>query len=327
MAEGEFSHIVTENFKFRMLIQTLGVERQRMKKLLNTQKAILLLKERILRFSLISQTSVKVVLNTGFLITFVWGVLGLSAGTISFGMMSAFLQLVGRVQNPMIGLLGFFPSFVSFGVSLERIGDILSVNRTFDDRDQCLIDKVDMLEFKNVSFKYEDVNILNDINLSLRRGESTAILGGSGRGKTTMIRLLLSVITPQQGQINLYFDNQVKALNNRFKHNFGYVPQGDRLFSGTILENLMIGEQVISDEKINQALYNACAEFVYELPEGLNTVIGESGFGLSEGQAQRIAIARTLLRETPVWLFDEITSSLDPSTSEKLILRLKNIAL
>lgn len=319
--EGSLSHIINENLKFRMLIKSLGVEGERWSKLTSIQDDILELKNKVLRFSLVSQTMVKATVSTGFLFTFIWGVLGLNAGTISFGTMTAFLQLVGRVQNPMLGLLGFFPSFVSFGVSVERIQEIL--NGPIVDNDKIVkVENIEKLEIANVSFRYEDRFILNNISLILKKGENTAILGASGRGKTTLIRLLLSVISPQKGTVNLYYNELVKPLNASYRTNFGYVPQGDKLFSGTILDNLIIGRTDVPQVDVENALYNACAEFVYDLPQGLNTVVGESGYGLSEGQAQRIAIARTLLRDSPIWLFDEVTSSLDRVTSQILMERL-----
>lgn len=320
--ESTLSHVITENLKFRMLIKTLGVERQRWEKVSASQDDVLSLKTKLLNFSLVSQTVIKVVVNTGFLFTLIWGVFGLNAGTITFGMMTAFLQLVGRVQGPMIGLIGFFPSFVSFGVSVERVQEVL-FGKEEEQMLQIKLANIDSVEICNVSFKYHENEVLRDINLHLKRGESVAVLGSSGRGKTTLIRLLLSVIKPQTGELKLHFNNKVVELDDRYKTNFGYVPQGDRLFSGTIRENLVFGDESISEEIIKSALYYSCAEFVFDLPEGLDTVIGESGLGLSEGQNQRIAIARTLIRDTPIWLFDEVTSSLDLATSKLLMERLK----
>lgn len=320
--EGMLSHVINENLKFRMLIRTLGIERDRSTKMNGTQSEIVGLKTEILNFSMISQTIVKMTISSGFLFTFIWGVFGLQSGSISFGTMTAFLQLVGRIQNPMLGILGFLPSFVAFAVSVERVREVLhgSLN---DATEQQRISNLERVEINGLSFKYGDKNVLEDVNLKLLKGESTAIVGASGRGKTTLIRLLLSVIQPQRGDITLYFDGFKERLSVKYRTNFGYVPQGDKLFSTTIRENLLLGDNDISEDSINLALYNSCSEFVYDLPNGLDTVVGESGYGLSEGQAQRLAIARTLLRDTPIWLFDEVTSSLDNRTSILLMDRLK----
>lgn len=323
--EGTLSHVINENLKFRMLIRTLGVEKLRWVKLSDIQNEILRLKKKALSFSMVSQTVLKSTVSTGFLFTFVWGVLGLSTGNISFGTMTAFLQLVGRVQNPMLSLLGFFPSFIAFGVAVERVQEIL-LGKLDVEEVQEKIQNVEMLEIADLSFRYHDNLVLSGINLNLRKGETTAILGSSGRGKTTLIRLLLSVVSPQKGHIKLHYDRKVELLSSKYRVNFGYVPQGDKLFSGTIRENLLLGYKDISEENINKALYNSCSEFVNNLPQGIDTLIGESGYGLSEGQAQRIAIARALLRDTPIWLFDEVTSSLDSETSELLMCRLKAIS-
>lgn len=319
--EGAFSHVINENLKFRMLIRTLGIEKERWGKISEAQEGILSLKSKLLSFSMLSQTIVKLTVSIGFIVAFVWGVVGLNAGTISFGTMTAFLQLVGRVQNPMLGLLGFFPSFVAFGVSLERVQEILFGELEMPLEPKEVFD-IERLEISNLSFRYDDKFVLDDVTLTLKKGESTAILGTSGRGKTTLIRVLLSVILPQKGIVKLYDSDGIHELDASFRMNFGYVPQGDKLFSGTILENLRLGDERITSGQIDNALYNSCAEFVYDLPNGLDTIVGESGYGLSEGQAQRIAIARTLIRDNPIWLFDEVTSSLDHETSKRLIERL-----
>ncbi len=321
--EGTLSHIINENLKFRMLIRTLGIEHERLSKMNSTQADILLLKTNVLNFSILSQSIVKVIGSGGFLLTFVWGVVGLHAGTISFGTMTAFLQLVGRVQGPMLGLLSFLPSFVSFRVSLERVHEVVESVKDIILIPHQATEDFQMLEISNLSFRYDDKNVLEDVNLKLVKGESTAIVGASGRGKTTLIRLLLSVIKPQKGEIKLHLAHNIVELSPKYRSSFGYVPQGDKLFSATIRENLLLGDMHISEDKIHTALFNSCSEFVYDLPDGLDTLVGESGYGLSEGQAQRIAIARTLLRNSSIWLFDEVTSSLDKDTSIRLMERLK----
>lgn len=323
--EGRLSHIINENLKFRMLIRTLGIENDRSLQMNNTQNEILELKTNILNFSVISQGIVKIIGSAGFLVTFIWGVVGLNAGTISFGTMTAFLQLVGRVQGPMLGLFSFFPNFVSFRVSLERVHEVIgSKLDNLESYEE--IKNFQKLEVTNLSFRYDDKYVLENINLKLVQGESTAIIGASGRGKTTLIRLLLSVVEPQKGAIKLYYDDTVVDLSPKYRRSFGYVPQGDKLFSATIRENLHLGNGIISEEKMKEALYYSCSEFVYDLPNGLDTLVGESGYGLSEGQAQRIAIARTLLIDCSIWLFDEVTSSLDTATSMLLMERLKVVS-
>src|SRR5690606_3347163 len=139
---------------------------------------------------------------------------------------------------------------------------------------------------------------------------------------TTLIRLLLCLLQPNSGVLHLHTDGREIPLSSAHRANFAYVPQGDKLFSGTIRENLQVNNQPVSDERIREVLVTACATFVHDLPDGLDTLVGESGYGLSEGQAQRIAVARALLRDCAVWLFDEVTSALDPSTAVELTDRL-----
>ncbi|MDD3387460.1 MAG: ABC transporter ATP-binding protein, partial [Prevotella sp.] len=177
------------------------------------------------------------------------------------------------------------------------------------------------LRLKNVSYSYDDVdgNVLHNLDFDFRPGKSTAILGETGAGKTTIVRLLLALFTPQQGSVEIYNDRQHRTLSPRLRCNFVYVPQGNTLMSGTIRDNLRLGKLDATDVEMDEALHKSCADFVKELPDGLDTICGESGGGLSEGQAQRIAIARALLRDRPIMLFDEATSALDPDTERQLL--------
>jgi len=178
------------------------------------------------------------------------------------------------------------------------------------------------IQLQDISFRYDDKFVIEQLNESFHIGAPTAIIGSSGKGKTTIIRLLLALLQPDKGHIWIETAHEKLALSAKHRENFAYVPQGDKLFTGTIRENLQIGNTPIPDEKLREALFTACAEFVFSLPDGLDTEVGESGYGLSEGQAQRIAVARALLRDCSVWLFDEVTSALDPETSERLVARL-----
>ncbi|MFD1771602.1 ABC transporter ATP-binding protein [Sphingobacterium suaedae] len=320
-AESNLGNVVQENLRFRLSIRALNLGALRWRKVDESQDAIYQMKMGVLNFSTVSRGLMNVVVNTGFLVTFAWGVYKLHAGAITFGTLSAFLQLVSRIQGPVLVLMGFVPLFVRFRASLDRLNEILLTEQEEQVAPEYLAN-IGQIELQGLSFRYEDKEVLNDLQATFVKGRPTAIVGASGKGKTTLIRLLLSLLRPNKGNIWIDSNGHRVLLERKHRVNFAYVPQGDKLFSGTIRENLQITESPISEERMRVALTTACALFVYDLPDGLDTVVGESGHGLSEGQAQRIAVARTLLRDCNVWLFDEVTSALDPPTAAALTAQL-----
>ncbi|MDV2460225.1 ABC transporter [Elizabethkingia anophelis] len=320
-AESKFGNVVQENLRFRMSIRALGVQYARWQKVENSQNDIFKLKLGLLNFSTVSQGIMKLIINAGFLLTFGWGVYRLHANEISFGTMTAFLQLVGRIQAPILLMMGFVPLFIRFRTAVDRVQELEQVE-VEQEIEQEYITEPQNIEINQLSFRYDDKLVIKDLSAKFITGQPVAIIGSSGKGKTTLIRLLLALIKPDKGEIFINTSTEHLVLSNKYRINIAYVPQGDKLFSGSIKENLQLGEQEVSDSKLREVLYLACAEFVYDLPDGLDTIVGESGYGLSEGQAQRIAVARALMRECNIWLFDEVTSALDPDTGEKLIQRL-----
>ncbi|WP_156308041.1 peptidase domain-containing ABC transporter [Sphingobacterium endophyticum] len=320
-AESNLGKVVQENLRFRMALRALGLQNFRWKKVEESQSNIYNLKMELLNFSTISQSSLKFLINVGFLLTFIWGVYKLKSGEITFGMMTAFLQLVGRIQGPLLLLMSFVPVFIKFRTAVERVEEVFKTEVEPEYQPEFIKDPKELV-IKNLSFKYEDNSVIDGFNLRVKAGEPTAIIGSSGKGKTTLIRLLLSLIQPNKGEIYVVNDSKTIAINHNHRVNIAYVPQGDKLFSGTIRENILTDTENVSPEKLYEVLYQSCSEFVYDLPQGLDTIIGESGYGLSEGQAQRVALARALMKENSIWLFDEVTSALDQKTAEKLIDRL-----
>ncbi|AQX08224.1 ABC transporter ATP-binding protein [Elizabethkingia ursingii] len=320
-AESRFGNVVQENLRFRMSIRALGVQFARWQKVEKSQGDIYNLKLRLLNFSTVSQGIMKLTINAGFLLTFGWGVYRLHANEISFGTMTAFLQLVGRIQAPILLMMGFVPLFIRFRTAVDRVQELQLVE-VEEEVEQEYITEPQNIEINQLSFRYDDKLVIKDLSAKFIAGHPAAVIGSSGKGKTTLIRLLLALIKPDKGEIFINTSVEHMILSNKHRINIAYVPQGDKLFSGSIKENLQLGEQEVSDNKLREVLYLACAEFVYDLPDGLDTIVGESGYGLSEGQAQRIAVARALMRDCNIWLFDEVTSALDPDTGEKLIERL-----
>lgn len=320
-AESNFAKVMQENLKFRVLVRALGLTPMRSQKLNQSQEDIYELKMSQLNFSTLTQGIIKITINGGYLLTFIWGVFRLQAGQISFGTMTAFLQLVGRIQTPILQLVGFFPLFIRFRTSVDRLLDLVNNDKEHINASEYFSNPT-KIQLENVYFRYDDNTIINNLNAEIEYGKPTAIIGSSGKGKTTLIRLFLALIKPEKGHIWIENNNKKIGLSIEHRANFAYVPQGNTLFSGTIRENLTINKEIATEDRMNYALQLACAEFVYELPEGLDTLVGESGYGLSEGQGQRIAIARAMMQETSIWLFDEVTSALDKETADRLVERL-----
>lgn len=319
-AESGFGNVLQENLRFRLLIRALGLIPAREEKLKTSQDRIYNLKMAQQNFAILSQTVMKLTINAGYLLTFVWGIYRLHAGEISFGTMAAFLQLVGRIQTPILQAMGFVPQFIRFRTAVDRLLELEKDEKEAEVQPERLSHPQRII-LEKVGFRYEDSLVIADFSAEIVTGKPVAIIGSSGRGKTTLIRLLLALIKPHQGKIFIEQNQELRVLSNVHRGNFAYVPQGNSLFSGRILDNLLAAGP-IDVERIKQAIYLANAEFVYTLPQGLETLIGESGYGLSEGQAQRVAIARAMMQDASIWLFDEITSALDPETSETIVQRL-----
>lgn len=319
--ESNFGTILQENLKFKMLIRAMNLLPERKEKIDRSQNIIYGLRNEQLNFSTLTQTGMKLTINMGYLLTFIWGVYRLHTGQITFGTMTAFLQLVGRIQTPILSLFGFAPLFIRFRVAVDRVMELLDSEKE-DVVNPHTIPALQTISIKDLSFRYENSLILDALTIDIKRGVPLAVIGSSGRGKTTLLRLLLAILQPEKGSLSLNDTEKAYPLTAAHRVNFGYVPQGNSLFAGTVRENLISTEEPVSEERIRHALWLACAEFVYDLPQGLDTLVSESGHGLSEGQAQRIAIARALVRDCSIWLFDEVTSALDTETATRLLNRI-----
>lgn len=276
------------------------------------------------KFSVTSRMLIGLAMQAGQVITFLWGAFGISTGAITYGMMTAFLQLVGQVQRPIIELSTKLPSLIHSSASIDRLNEIENLPHE-EVRNPILLEGVVGVKLEDVSFAYADSekDVLEDFSFDFTPGSRTAIVGPTGVGKSTLIRILLSFLNPRKGKVELYVAGQDPiAVSPSTRCNLVYVPQGNSLFSGTIRENLLMGNPEADDSQLESALRTAAADFVFGLPAGLETQCFEAGGGLSEGQAQRIAIARALLRPGSVLLLDEFSSALDAETETKLLERL-----
>ena len=271
-------------------------------------------------FSVFSNLILNFGFSLGYLVAFLWAAVRMSANTLSFGGMTAFLQLVNRIQSPARSLTKLVPAFVSVFTAAERLME-LEENPLEEQGKPIMLAAPCGVRMTNVGYAYDadGGKVLDQLSFDFRPGSCTAILGETGAGKTTLVRLILALLRPQAGKVEIYSGQRSEELSSRTRCNLVYVPQGNTLMSGSIRENLQLGKLDATEAEMEAVLRQACADFVMELPDGLDTLCTESGGGLSEGQAQRIAIARALLRDRSIMLFDEATSALDPETERQLL--------
>ena len=312
-----------ENLQHRTLIAAL----ERTPMILNTMDLLQLgLKRLVMQrnsYSVFSSVLVQAGFAFGYVVAFSWGVYGLNKGTVTFGMLTAFMQLVAQVQRPVVDLSKMVPSFINGLTSVERLNELYSLPLEEQGTPVQLAGPVG-IRLEHVTFRYpgSEREVLHDFSHDFAPGSLTAVLGETGSGKSTLLRLLLALLQPAEGRILLYAGREEKTASPLTRGNFIYVPQGNTLVSGSLRHNLQLGNPEATDEQMYAALHTAAADFVADLSEGLDTPCGEKGEGLSEGQAQRIAIARGLLRSGSIILLDEPTSALDAETTRLLLQRL-----
>lgn len=282
-------------------------------------------------FGILSSVGLNTVFSIGSVFAIAFGAWRILSGAMTYGTVTAMIQLVNQVQSPFASLSGIVPQYFSMIASAERLMEIdrlpdeKEVNSDDVDRD-VLYDGLKSLCFDNISFKYDRDAILDNTSYTVNKGDFVAIMGVSGIGKSTLLKLLLGVFTVNDGSIYIETENGNLPVDKHTRKLFSYVPQGNMLISGTIRDNLTFVNDNATEEEINWAVKVSCAkQFIDELPLGLNTVIGEKGLGLSEGQVQRLAIARSLLSKAPVLLLDEATSALDEETEKQFLTNLREM--
>ncbi|WP_083555460.1 ABC transporter ATP-binding protein [Fibrobacter sp. UWB7] len=343
---------VQEGVEYNAVLRSLESEKWVVERLGLKQDKLVNDVMRRTRFTTVARFAIGSAFGLGYLLAFVWGGLGLRDGTITFGVMTSFLQLVGQIQHPILTLLGLVPQLVHSTASIDRLDELeKDANGTLGESRSGMLSEICAeklsgmlseicaeklsgmrgrlgLRLDNVSFGYSggDREVICGFSHDFKPGSKNAVMGETGKGKTTLFRLLLGFIKPDMGRMVLYSEGEnvagMESVSEATRSNFVYVPQGNTLMNGSVRYNLQLAKPDATEDEMQRVLQIACAEFVNELPKGLDCEIGERGHGLSEGQAQRIAIARGLLRPGNILLLDEISSSLDEATESELYHRL-----
>lgn len=271
--------------------------------------------------------------NFGLILAVVWCSISILNGNQDYGSILSIILLLMQLQQPFASFSSILPAYYARLASGERLSEIDDVIKETLVSDHTRIDniyhKLEKISFKNIDFSYDRDCVLKNASVDIEKGKIICLTGSSGAGKSTLFKLLLNVFNKSAGEISLIGDGFDMQLTSGERGLFAYVPQGNFLFSGTIYENLTFFSETTDkasiDEKMKKALEIACADFVWELPEGLDTVLLEDGEGLSEGQLQRLAVARAVLSERPILLLDEATSALDAETEKALLQNIKKL--
>ena len=327
--EGRVSGFIQETLEKLLMVQAMDVseEMERRTDVLLNERYNMQRKRK--NVSLLAGTGISIMSYAASFLALVWCAYGILKGRMSFGELTAVTQLVGQLQGPFTNLSSIIPQYVGIVAAAERLmeleevcGDVLIVA----DDGQELYRKLSGITAKNLTFAYDREPVFSNANFVLNKGEFAVVTGASGIGKSTLIKLMLGIFRPAEGGLYIKGNDGEREIDRSTRRLFAYVPQGNLLLSGTLRENLTITRPEATEEEINHAIYISCMEeLVSRLPDGLDTVLGESGAGLSHGEAQRLAIARAVLGGAPVLLLDEITSALDIDTERTVLNRIKQL--
>lgn len=318
--DSEIQSIMQESLQHRIMLKTMEQEEGVVERLGLTQQSLSDQIRYRTRFSSVSNALINIGFAGGYLVAFLWGAWRLEQGLITYGMMLAFIQLVGQIQGPFRDMTRFIPTLVSSLTAGERLMELEQLPQ--EETCEAIRFKGGCgIRLKDLSYAYdEDYRLIIDrLSYDFPPGSITAVLGETGSGKTTLIRLILALLPPLKGRVEFYDGDVSAKASPGTRCNLVYVPQGNSLLSGTVRSNLLLGRPDATEREMWDALEMAEAGFVKESDEGLDMPVGESGLGLSEGQAQRIAIARALLRPGRVLLLDEATSALDEETETRVL--------
>ncbi|MBR6465252.1 MAG: ABC transporter ATP-binding protein [Bacteroidales bacterium] len=322
--DSRVQQLFQDNLRLRDLVLMLFGPSKVMGRLDSEQKDIENLTRKRLLLNVVARGFMGVGFMGGYAAAFFWGVFGIAAGTVTYGMMTAMLQLVGQVQRPISDIGRAIPAFIHAVTSIERLSELTDLQQE-EQGEGVVFEDAPEITLSDVSFSYPDSDelVLKDFSCRFPSGSLTAVMGLTGAGKSTLMRIVMGLLSPTKGIVEISGEKggkqQTESISAKTRENFMYVPQGNTLLSGTIRENLKLVDPDADDALLKEVLNRAEAGFVLDLPEGMDTRCGEDGSGLSEGQCQRIAIARALLKKGGVLLLDEATSALDSQTEKRLL--------
>ena len=327
--DGRVSAFLQETMEKLLMVQAMGISgemERRAKALMDKRYAI---QRRRKNVSLLTNTGISVLYYGAGFLALCWCAWRMLQGRMSFGSLTAVTQLVNQLQTPFVNLSGVLPKYIAMTASAERLLELEAIQGEappMEESPRELYRRMSGIHAEHLTFAYDRDSVLREASFSLKKGSFAVVAGPSGIGKSTLLKLLLGVIVPQSGQLYLSCADGNVTLDRSTRKLFAYVPQGNLLLSGTIRENLTVVRPHATEQELREAVYaSTMDEFLPQLPLGLDTPLGESGMGLSEGQAQRLAIARAVLGGAPIMLLDECTSALDAETEQKVLLRLKGL--
>lgn len=328
-ADGRTSSFILEMLQNLLVVKSFNNENLMLDKSRALQNVSYKLRVKRTKISIVAHVGVFLVFNAGFYFALAYCAFKLSKGELTYGDVIAITQLVNQIQSPFKSMSGLVPQFFGLIASVERLIELENIKDEADTGEtisRAVYDDMEELVFDNVTFSYNTDSVVSGIDMKVKKGEFAVVAGESGAGKSTAVKLLLGILKPDSGEIYIKTKNGKLELGSKSRDLFAYVPQGNLILSGTIRENITFASNSNDEEKIKEAAKIAQIwDFIEGLDEGLDTRIGEKGLGLSEGQAQRISIARALLYGAPILLLDESTSALDSKTEAELLKAIKNM--
>lgn len=322
--DGKVSSFLQETLEKVLMVQALDVSEQMLKRADERMEGRYRAQMKSKNVSLVTNAGLHFLLQASSFIALIWCSVGLFMGALTPGMLTAITQLVGQLQRPFVGMSGILPQYMSMLASAERLMELEEIESEPTERISLAADDMAVIGAQDLQFTYDRDEIFSHADFEVPTNGFTVVVGASGIGKSTLLKLMLGILHPQQGSLYVAGKHGRTALDRKTRGGFAYVPQGNLLLSGTLRENLTVTRPDATEDEVAQAIHvSAMDDYIATLPQGIDTVIGENGVGLSEGQSQRLAIARAVLGGAPILLLDECTSALDEQTEKTVLERLK----